>query len=169
MLVTGVASTLIAQVAVLSPDFAVMVALPTLIAFTTPFSTVATDGLDEVHVTLLSVASDGLTVAINVMDSPALNDALVLSKVIDSTSIGFTLTTHFANLFPHVAFTSAPPIFRAETNPSSTLTTESSDEDHTIVLFVVFSGRTVAEIFTEQPTANSTKVLSRATLEGKTS
>ena len=67
MLVTGVASTLIVQVAVLSPAFAVMVALPTLIAFTIPFSTVATDGMDELHVTALSVASDGLTVAVSVI------------------------------------------------------------------------------------------------------
>ena len=100
---------------------------------------------------------------------PAFIKALVLSMVIDSASIGFTLTTHFAYLFPHVALISASPIFNAETNPSSTSTTESSDEDHTIVLFVVFSGKTLADRRTVCPMEISITVLSRVTTETRIS
>ena len=169
MLVTGVASTVTVQVAVLSPALAVMVELPTLIALTVPFSTVATDGFDELHVTVLSVASVGLTVTVNVILCPAFNEAVVLSNVIDWTSIGFTLIIHVAYFSPHVALISASPIFSAETNPSSIFTTDLSDEDHTIVLFVVFSGKTFADRRSVCPIWISTSVLSRVTFEANIS
>ena len=52
------------QVAVLSPAFAVIAAVPSCRAVTLPFwSTVATEGLLEVHVTVLSGAFQGKTVA----------------------------------------------------------------------------------------------------------
>ena len=169
MLVTGVDSTVTSHVAVLSPAFAVIVVLPTLIALTTPFSTVATDGFDDNQTTLLSVASDGLTVALRVMLWPALNETASLSNVKDSTSIGITSTIHIAYFAPHIALISALPIFNAEITPSLTSTTESSDEDHTIVLFVVFSGKTVADRRTVCPIGISITVLSMVTSEANTS
>ena len=58
--------TEITQVAVLSPALAVMMAEPSLIAFTLPvLSTVATSLLLLLHVTVLSVASTGSTVAVS--------------------------------------------------------------------------------------------------------
>ena len=64
----------------------VMVAVPTLAAVITPFSsTVATAVLSLFQVTLLSNASDGVMVAISVTDSPINNSAEVLSKDTDVT------------------------------------------------------------------------------------
>ena len=64
-----------------------MVAVPTFFAVTTPFETVAIVWSEELHVTVLSVASDGLTVAFRVTVAPALSDAVVLSKVTEVTSV----------------------------------------------------------------------------------
>ena len=67
--VTVMGLTVTAQVAVLLPSvvLTVIVAVPTAMAVTTPeVETVATDVLLEVHVTDLSVAFDGLTVAVRV-------------------------------------------------------------------------------------------------------
>ena len=143
--VTGVATTVISQVALLSPAFAVIVAVPTFLAVTTPLLTVATVASDVLQVTVLSVASSGFTVAVSVTVSPAFNETEVLLKLISSTTIGSTFTTHEASLFPQVAFMVAWPTLCAVTVPSSTIATESSEEDHLIVLSVVASGRTVAE------------------------
>ena len=74
---TGVASTVMAQVAVLSPALAVMVAVPIILAVTTPFSTVATLASLVLQVTVLSVASSGFTVAVRVTVSPTFREALV--------------------------------------------------------------------------------------------
>ena len=58
---------------------AVIVAVPSETAVTTPFSsTVATDVSDELQVTDLSVASFGLIVAVRVNVSPILRDFLLL-------------------------------------------------------------------------------------------
>ena len=50
--------------------------------------------------TVLSVASLGFTVAVRVTVSPALSDAVVLSKVTDVTSVASTVTWHVAVLLP---------------------------------------------------------------------
>ena len=63
--------TMTVQVAVLSPAFAVTIAVPWATAVTLPFaSTVATDELLEDQVTVLSVALSGFTVAVSVRVSP---------------------------------------------------------------------------------------------------
>ncbi|MNG05649.1 hypothetical protein D3C84_888520 [compost metagenome] len=64
--------TVTALVAVKPPSavVAVIVAVPPPTAVTTPFATVATLALLVVHVTLLSVALAGLTVAVNVPVAP---------------------------------------------------------------------------------------------------
>ena len=94
---TLVGSTVISQVADLSPAIAVMVAEPTFTAVTTPSLTVAMLASDVDHVTVLSVASDGETVAVRVTVSPAFRVAVVLSRVIDETSVGSTVTSQVAD------------------------------------------------------------------------
>ena len=142
--VTGVATTVTAQVAALSPALAVMVAEPTFLAVTTPSLTVATEASDVLQVTVLSVASSGLTVAVRVTVSPAFRDVSDMSILISSTLIGITFTTQDADLIPQVALTVVWPIFTAVTSPSLTVATDSSDEFQRTVLSVVFSGTTVA-------------------------
>ena len=56
--------TVTEQVADLPPQEAVIVAVPSLLAVMVPLFTDATLELDEVHVTVLSVALLGLTVAV---------------------------------------------------------------------------------------------------------
>ena len=77
-LMTGTASavTVTLHLADLLPAFAVMTAVPALIPLTLPSLTVATEVLEEVHVTVLSVALSGLTVAVRVTVSPTLREAL---------------------------------------------------------------------------------------------
>ena len=66
--------------------FAVIVAVPAAIPFTVPFDTVATLVLLLVHVTVLSVASEGLTVAVNVSELPFVIVADDLFKLIPVTA-----------------------------------------------------------------------------------
>ena len=68
-----------------------MVAVPTFFAVTTPFETVAIVWSEDDQVTVLSVASSGLTVAVRVTVSPALSDAVVLFRVTDVTSVATTV------------------------------------------------------------------------------
>ena len=72
--------TVTAQVALLLPAFAVMVALPLPTAVTVPLDTVAIAVLEEVQTTL-SVLSLGVTVAVNVDFSPFFRLRLVLESV----------------------------------------------------------------------------------------
>ena len=76
--------TVTAHSAVLSPHLAVIVALPDLRSATLPLSTLATDSSEDDHVTVLSVASSGFTVAVSCAVSPTDNESVVLSRVIDS-------------------------------------------------------------------------------------
>ena len=73
--VTGVAVTVIAQVALLSPALAVIVAVPIFFAVTTPLLTVATEPSDVDQVTVLSAALSGETVAVRVTVSSTPNVA----------------------------------------------------------------------------------------------
>ena len=74
------------QLAVLSPAFAVMVAVPSALAVTSPLlETVATAVFDEVHVTVLSVALAGETVAVIVAVCPTSNDSASMSRLIPET------------------------------------------------------------------------------------
>ena len=65
---------------------AVIVAVPLLTAVTLPFATVATDWAELVHVTLLSVALLGKTVAVSVSLSPTSNVKEVLLRVIETAA-----------------------------------------------------------------------------------
>ena len=81
---------------------AVIVAVPSETAVTTPFSsTVATDVSDELQVTDLSVASLGLTVAVRVNVSPMLRDFLLLLSLTLVTATGSSLLMARVSSAPH--------------------------------------------------------------------
>ena len=128
-------------------------------AVTLPLSTFVTDSSDDDHVTVLSVASSGLTVAIKVAVSPTAKESVVLSRVIDSV---FTeiVTTQSAEQVPDLAVIVALPDFRAVIFPFDTETTASSEEVQTIVLSVASSGLMVAVRVSVSPTCIDKEVLS---------
>ena len=161
--------TVTEQVAVLSPALAVMVAVPSATAVTLPFaSTVATEVLSELHVTVLFVALSGFTVAVRVAVSPSVSSSEDLSKVTDSTATVFflTVTEQVAVLSPAFAVMVAVPSATADTLPlASTEATDALLDDQETVLFVALSGFTVAASVTDSPTLRETEVLSRLTDE----
>ena len=161
--VTSVATTVTWHVAVLLPALAVMVAVPTFFAITTPFETVAIVWSEELHVTVLSVALDGLTVAVRVTVSPALSDAVVLSKVTEVTSVATTVIWHVAVLLPALAVMVAVPTFFAITTPFETVAIVWSEELHVTVLSVALDGLTVAVRVTVSPALSDAVVLSKVT------
>jgi hypothetical protein len=71
---TTLSCTVTVHVALMLPILAVIVALPFDLAVITPLDTVATDVFEDVHDTVLSVASVGLTVAVNVKVCPTSSD-----------------------------------------------------------------------------------------------
>ena len=62
--------------ALISPEKAVIVAQPADLAVTVPLLTVATLELLELQETVLSVAFDGVTVALSVAVSPSISEIL---------------------------------------------------------------------------------------------
>ena len=83
------ADTVTEQVAVLSPAFAVIVALPAFTAVTLPpASTVATAVLLLLQLTVLLAALSGFTVAVSVALSPSVSESVALSSFTDSTGTG---------------------------------------------------------------------------------
>ena len=138
--------TFTVQVAVFSPAFAVMVAVPAFTAVTFPSFTVATDVFEELHVTVLSVASSGFTVAVSVASSPSVNSSVVLSSVTEVTATnGFsTVTEQVADFPPAWAVMVALPAWTALRRPPLTVTTPSSDDFQVTVLSVALPGLTVA-------------------------
>ena len=70
-----------------SPLEAVIMEVPPAKAVTTPSWTVATDSFEDDQKTLLSVASEGLTVAIMVIVSPEFIAISALSSTIEETGI----------------------------------------------------------------------------------
>lgn len=89
--------TVTVQVAVLpSEAVAIIFVVPSEIAVTFPFSTLAIFSFSLFHVTVLSVISVEFIVAINVAEFPSSNDNVVLSNVIIfffSSSLSFLLLT----------------------------------------------------------------------------
>jgi hypothetical protein len=95
-----------AQVAILSPAFAIMTAVPSFTAVTLPLlSTVVISVLFDVQSIVLSVALSGVTVAIRVAFSPSFSASEVLSSVIPVTATVFdiTVTVHVAVFCPTLA------------------------------------------------------------------
>ena len=143
--------------------------MPTFFAVTTPSSTVATVASEVVQVTVLSVASSGLTVAVRVTVSPAFKEALVLSSVIDVTGRNFesTVTVQVAVLPPSFVVTvmmAVPADFAVISPFSSTDATSGLSLLHSTLLSVASSGDTVATRVTFSSSMRVSSFLSRATL-----
>ena len=83
-----------AHVAFVSPQAAVMVAVPAFTAVTAPSLTVAIVLSEEVQTMALSVAFSGSTVAVRVADSPSVRLSVVLSSV---TPVAGTSAPAFSN------------------------------------------------------------------------
>lgn len=113
--------TVTEQATLFSPEVAVMMAAPSLIAVTLPSFTTATKGSLLDQLTDLSVASSGLTVADNVSESPSVNSSVVLLISIDATGIIFlfTFTLQVAVFPPEVAVMTEFPSDMAITMPDS--------------------------------------------------
>ena len=144
--VTGItfALTVTVQVAVLPPSLVltVIVAVPGDFAVTTPEEeTAAIEVLFDDQVTDLSVAFEGLTVAVSVSESPSVIVRLVVFKLIPvtETTLALTVTEHVAVLPPSFVLTVivAVPFFLAVTFPSFTLATLLFDELQEISLYLI--------------------------------
>ena len=142
----------------------VTVAVPSPTAVILPFSTVATDGSDELHITDLSVVSSGTTVAVSTPVFPTTSDMVDLSNVTPAamTTEFLTVTVQVA-AFPLevVAITTAVPAFFAVTIPFSTVATAVSELVHVTVLSVASAGITAAVNTSVSPTTNDRAGLSR--------
>ena len=166
-LVTGItlACTVNAHAAENDPAVAVMSAFPAETAVTLPFSsTVAIEASELLHVTFLSVAFSGATVAFNTRLSPATMVALVWSKVIPVTATSFaaTVTVQVAVLEPSVVVTVivVEPALTAVTLPLlSTVAMFESDDFQLTALLVALSGVTVAVKVSEVPSVRLMEAL----------
>ena len=163
--VAKIGFTVTLQIADTSPHLAVIVAVPTEMAVTTPSSeTAATSSLELLHTIVLSVVFSGSTVAVKVLFSPMTSSIDSLSRTTDVAITGFTVTLQVAETSPHLAVIVAVPTEMAVTTPSSeTAATSSLELLHTIVLSVVFSGSTVAVKVLFSPMTSSIDSLSRTT------
>ena len=149
----------------------VTVAVPTPTAVTTPFFTVITNASDERHVTVLTVAFAGVTVAVSVALPPTDSESSVLFSVtpVSSTVGTLTVTVQDAVLpLEVVAITTAVPAFFAVTIPFSTVATAVSELVHVTVLSVASAGITAAVNTSVSPTTNDRAGLSREMPEAAT-
>ena len=163
--------TVTAQRAVLPPSLVVtvIVALPPPLAVTTPEEeTVATEVLLEDQLTVLSVALDGVTVAVSVAVSPSVKvNCVGLNATPDTGTVAaLTFTEQVAFLAPSVVVTVivAEPAFFVTTTPASdTVATSMLLEVHITDLSVAFAGATVAVKVAVSPSVNVNEVLSKLT------
>ena len=161
------AVTFTVQVAFTSPSLpfaeAVMVAVPGLTAVTTPLlSTVATALSLLDHVTVLSVASEGLIVAVSVRVLPTWTSAESLSSLISFTGL-ITVTLQVALWPPSlvVMVMVVAPGFSAFTVPSfSMVATSLSLVSHLMDFTAAFSGLMVGLSLMVSPTASFASLLS---------
>ena len=163
-------ATVTLQVASLSPAFAVIVAVPSFTAVTSPFTTVAMASSEDVQVTVLSVALSGVTVAVRVALAPSTRFRDSLSNLMDSTgtNAAVTVTLQVASFAPALAVMVAVPAFTAFTLPSATVATASSEEVQVTILSVASSGFTVAFNSASWPSTRVNSALSRVTSETST-
>ena len=128
-------------------EVTVMVAEPTILAVTSPlWSTSAMPEALLLHVTVLSVASSGATVAVSVSVAPCSNVVDVLLSVTLVTGMALTVTAQVA-VFElsefDVTVMVAEPTALAVTVPASTVAMSVSLLLHVRVLSVALSGATV--------------------------
>ena len=140
------------HVAFLPPSFVVtvMVAVPAALAVTTPEDdTVATDVLLDDQVTDLSVALEGVTVAVSVSVSPTVMERDDLFRLTPVTEIvcALTVTVHVAFLPPSFVVTvmvAVPAAFAVTTPEEDTVATDVLLDDQVTDLSVALEGVTVA-------------------------
>ena len=168
---TFAAVTVTVHVAVFPPSlvFAVIVAVPAAFAVTTPEEdTVATEVLLEDQVTDLSVAFEGVIVAVSVCVSPTVMDIEVLFRLtpVTETVLAFTVTVHVAVFPPSLVFTvivAVPAAFAVTTPEEDTVATEVLLEVQVTDLSVAFEGVIVAVNVWVSPSVIVRDVLSRLT------
>ncbi len=147
------------QLAILEPFIVVtvIVAVPSPTAVTVPLLTIATFVLLLVHLTFLSVASDGDTVAAKVCFSPSVSVILVLFSDTPMTPTVFfdTVTLQVALTEPSTAVTVifAVPALTALTTPFFTVATFILSLFHFTFLLVALLGNTVAVKVFSSPSA----------------
>jgi len=142
-----------------SAAVAVIVTLPAAWPVTTPvLFTVATAAFDELHVTPLSVAFDGVTVAVSVVDAPTWIDADVGLTVTPVTSTGSSVTMTEADPDcpePSVAvavIVTVPALMPVTTPVLLTVATPEFDVDQFTALLAASAGATVAVSVVVPPT-----------------
>ena len=109
------AATVTVQVVVLSPQVAVIVAVPALSGVTTPSLTVAIDESLEVQLTVVSSASAGVTVAESFAEaSPTVKERFVLLSSTFWAGL-VTLTETVWESDPAVMTNEPEPVLRATT------------------------------------------------------
>ena len=157
----------------LPPALAVTVDVPPFRALTLPsLSTVATEESELSQVTVLSVASAGLTVAVSLAVPPTVKSKRSLSSVTELTfTVGLTtVTAQVADLPPAEAVMLAEPTATAFTSPEfDTVATELFEEFQDTVLSVASAGLTMADNLVVSPTVNSNDDLFRDTDDTGTS
>ena len=153
-------------------DFAVIVALPIFLAVIFPlWLTVTIELSEEDHLTVLSVAFVGDTVATNVVVAPLPFNVTEVSLIFTSVTstiwdaVSFTVTFTFSIMpFVDSAIIKVVPFATALTTPLlETVATEVFFDVHFIVWYVAFAGSTLAVIFAVSPLPfNVIFVLSKA-------
>ena len=160
-------TTVTGQEANLPPAAAVIAVVPSARAVIVPSAaTFATEGLDEVHSTVLSVAFSGRTVAVRVSVSPISNSTDSLSRETDSTGTSLeevTVTWQVVDTNHAVAVIVVVPSFSAVMKPSFTVATLGSEDSQVTSGKVALAGSTVAVSDSISPTSIVTEVLSRVT------
>ena len=163
--------TVTKDVAFLPPSFVVtvMVAVPAAFAVTTPeLETVATEVLLEAQVTDLSVALEGVTVAVSVSVSPTVMERDVLFKLTPVTeTVGvWTVTEHVAVFPPSFVVTvmvAVPAALAVTTPEDDTVATDVLLDDHVTDLFVALEGVTVAVKVQDSPSFRDKVVMFKLT------
>ena len=157
---TGTGATTTVQVADFPPAVAVIVAVPSPFAVTTPFeSTVAIAVFELFQVTVLFVALLGDTVAFRVSFEPMSMVVEGLLRDTDATDTGLTVTVHEADLPPAVAvMVTVPTAFAVTTPLELTVATLVLELFHVTVPLDAFDGETVALIVVVEPTSTLVEV-----------
>ena len=146
-----------------------IVAVPAAFAVTTPEEeTVATDVLLEDQVTDLSVAFEGVTVAVRVCVSPTVIESDVLLRLtpVTATVWACTVTAQVAFFPPSFVVTvivAVPAAFAVRTPEEDTVATDVLLEDQVTDLSVAFEGVTAAVNVWVSPTVIESDVLLRPT------
>ena len=123
---------------------AVTVAVPFFRAVILPPETVATDVSEELHLTVLFVASAGATVAFTVVLWSTARFTVLFESVMDVAGTDtFTVKVAVRPLLVLAVMVAVPPP-TAVILPFETVATDVSDELHLTVLFVASAGATVA-------------------------